>query len=159
MLLEEPEIHLHPLAQAVLAEMEPEDRAAIETALSYPEETAGRLMSRDFIAVPEHMTVGDLIAEPLLIHGLGDAASQRAKAAEHAAALAHLHRRDGRDLGVVGAAIALHLDLVLAEGKLTRDPVCNGDTLRVPSAPQLIPDARRDEREARRARCQAMVAV
>lgn len=47
--------------QAVLAEMEPEDRAAIETALSYPEESAGRLMSRDFIAVPEHMTVGDLI--------------------------------------------------------------------------------------------------
>ncbi len=47
--------------QAVLAEMEPEDRAAIESALSYPEETAGRLMSRDFVAVPEHMTVGGLI--------------------------------------------------------------------------------------------------
>jgi magnesium transporter len=47
--------------QAVLAEMEPEDRAAIESALSYPEESAGRLMSRDFVAVPEHMTVGDLI--------------------------------------------------------------------------------------------------
>ena len=47
--------------QAVLAELEPEDRAAIETALSYPEESAGRLMSRDFIAVPEHMRVGDLI--------------------------------------------------------------------------------------------------
>ena len=47
--------------QAVLAEMEPEDRAAIESALSYPEETAGRLMSRDFIAAPEHMSVGDLI--------------------------------------------------------------------------------------------------
>ncbi|MFM5929688.1 MAG: magnesium transporter [Novosphingobium sp.] len=47
--------------EAVLAEMEPEDRAAIETALSYPEETAGRLMSRDVIAVPEHMSVGDLI--------------------------------------------------------------------------------------------------
>jgi len=47
--------------QAVLAEMEPEERAAIESALSYPEETAGRLMSREFIAVGEHMTVGDLI--------------------------------------------------------------------------------------------------
>ena len=47
--------------QAVLAEMEPEGRAAIETALAYPEESAGRLMSRDFVAVPEHMTVGDLI--------------------------------------------------------------------------------------------------
>ncbi len=47
--------------QAVLAEMEPEDRAAIETALSYPEESAGRLMSRDLVAVGEHMTVGDLI--------------------------------------------------------------------------------------------------
>jgi magnesium transporter len=47
--------------QAVLAEMEPEDRAAIQAALSYPEESAGRLMSRDFVAVPEHMTVGHLI--------------------------------------------------------------------------------------------------
>ncbi|HZF44861.1 MAG TPA: CBS domain-containing protein, partial [Sphingomonadaceae bacterium] len=46
---------------AVLAEMDPEDRAAIENALSYPEETAGRLMQRELIAVPEHMNVGDLI--------------------------------------------------------------------------------------------------
>ena len=47
--------------RAVLAELEPEDRAAIESALAYPEETAGRLMSREFVAVPEHMTVGNLI--------------------------------------------------------------------------------------------------
>ena len=46
---------------AVLAELEPEDRAAIESALAYPEETAGRLMSREFVAVPEHLSVGDLI--------------------------------------------------------------------------------------------------
>jgi magnesium transporter len=47
--------------QAILAEIEAEDRAAIESALAYPEETAGRLMSRHFVAVPEHMNVGDLI--------------------------------------------------------------------------------------------------
>ncbi|WP_133365725.1 magnesium transporter [Qipengyuania sediminis] len=47
--------------RAVLAELEPEDRAAIESALAYPEETAGRLMSREFVAVPEHLTVGDVI--------------------------------------------------------------------------------------------------
>ena len=47
--------------QAVLAELDAEDRHAIETALAYPEETAGRLMDRDFVAVGEHMTVGDLI--------------------------------------------------------------------------------------------------
>jgi magnesium transporter len=46
---------------AVLAAMEPEDRAAIEDALSYPEESAGRLMQRDLVAVPEHVTVGDVI--------------------------------------------------------------------------------------------------
>src|SRR6186713_2359471 len=46
---------------AILAEMEPEDRAAIESALAYPEETAGRLMQRELVAVPEHLTVGDLI--------------------------------------------------------------------------------------------------
>ena len=45
----------------VLRAMEPDDRAAIEEALSYPEESAGRLMQRDLVAVPEHMTVGDLI--------------------------------------------------------------------------------------------------
>lgn len=47
--------------QAVLEAMEPEDRAAIEDALSFPEETAGRLMQREFVAVPEHVTVGDVI--------------------------------------------------------------------------------------------------
>jgi magnesium transporter len=53
---------LEPAEQrAILDEMEPEDRAAIESALAFPEETAGRLMSRDFIAVGEHMTVGELI--------------------------------------------------------------------------------------------------
>lgn len=46
---------------AVLAAMDPEDRAAIEDALSYPEESAGRLMQRDLIAIPEHITVGDVI--------------------------------------------------------------------------------------------------
>ena len=51
----------HHDQQAVLAQMEPEDRAAIESALAFPEESAGRLMSRDFVAVPEHMSVGDLI--------------------------------------------------------------------------------------------------
>ena len=47
--------------RAILAEIELEDRIAIQSALAYPEETAGRLMSRDFVAVPEHLTVGDLI--------------------------------------------------------------------------------------------------
>ncbi|MGL5838923.1 MAG: magnesium transporter [Sphingorhabdus sp.] len=47
--------------QAVLAELDPEDRAAIEDALSYPEESAGRIMQRELVAVPEHITVGQLI--------------------------------------------------------------------------------------------------
>ncbi|WP_442679192.1 magnesium transporter [Sphingomonas sp. ASY06-1R] len=45
----------------VLRAMEPDDRAAIEEALSYPEESAGRLMQRDLIAVPEHWTVGNVL--------------------------------------------------------------------------------------------------
>src|SRR5918994_737668 len=47
--------------RAVLQAMEPDDRAAIEEALTYPEESAGRLMQRDLIAVPEHWTVGRVI--------------------------------------------------------------------------------------------------
>ena len=41
--------------------MEPDDRAAVEEALSYPEESAGRLMQRDICAVPEHWNVGQVI--------------------------------------------------------------------------------------------------
>jgi magnesium transporter len=47
--------------RAVLRAMEPDDRAAIEEALAYPEESAGRLMQRDLIAVPEHWKVGQVI--------------------------------------------------------------------------------------------------
>lgn len=47
--------------RAVLRAMEPDDRAAIEEALTYPEESAGRLMQRELIAVPEHWNVGQVI--------------------------------------------------------------------------------------------------
>ena len=47
--------------RAVLRALDPDDRAAIEEALSYPEESAGRLMQRELIAVPDHWTVGDAI--------------------------------------------------------------------------------------------------
>jgi magnesium transporter len=47
--------------QAVLERMEPDDRAAVEEALSYPEESAGRLMQRDVCAVPEHWNIGQVI--------------------------------------------------------------------------------------------------
>ena len=45
----------------MLRALDPDDRAAIEEALSYPEESAGRLMRRDAVAVPEHWTVGEVI--------------------------------------------------------------------------------------------------
>jgi magnesium transporter len=51
----------HADRQAVLQRMEPDDRAAVEEALSYPEESAGRLMQRDLCAVPEHWNVGQVI--------------------------------------------------------------------------------------------------
>ena len=47
--------------QAVLQRMEPDDRAAVEEALSYPEDSAGRLMQRDLCCVPEHWKVGQVI--------------------------------------------------------------------------------------------------
>ncbi|HEY6916092.1 MAG TPA: magnesium transporter [Allosphingosinicella sp.] len=47
--------------RAVLRALDPDDRAAIEEALTFPEESAGRLMQRDLIAVPEHWTVGQTI--------------------------------------------------------------------------------------------------
>lgn len=48
-------------AEQILGTLEPADRAAVEAALSYPEDTAGRLMQREIVAVPEHWTVGEAI--------------------------------------------------------------------------------------------------
>ena len=45
----------------VLRSLPADERAAIEEALSYPEESAGRLMQRDLIAVPEYWTIGQVI--------------------------------------------------------------------------------------------------
>ncbi|MDL2339784.1 MAG: magnesium transporter [Pseudomonadota bacterium] len=45
----------------VLQAMEPDDRAAVEEALGYPEESAGRMMQRELCAVPEHWKVGQVI--------------------------------------------------------------------------------------------------
>ncbi len=45
----------------VLAAMSDVDRAAIETALAYEDETAGRLMQREVLAAPEFWTVGQTI--------------------------------------------------------------------------------------------------
>jgi len=47
--------------RAVLDALAPDDRAAIEEALTFPEESAGRLMQRDLIAVPGHWKVGQVI--------------------------------------------------------------------------------------------------
>ncbi|WP_439534503.1 magnesium transporter [Polymorphobacter sp.] len=46
----------------VLDALAPADRADIEAALNYPEESAGRLMQRELVAVAETMTVADVIA-------------------------------------------------------------------------------------------------
>ena len=47
--------------QEVLEKLPADDRAAIEEGLAYPEDTAGRLMQRDLIAVPPFWTVGQTI--------------------------------------------------------------------------------------------------
>ncbi|HMN36509.1 MAG TPA: magnesium transporter [Hyphomicrobium sp.] len=47
--------------QEILAQLPSEDRQAIERNLEYPEETAGRLMQSDFVAVPPFWTVGHVI--------------------------------------------------------------------------------------------------
>ncbi len=47
--------------QEILAQLESGDREAIERNLDYPEETAGRLMQSDFVAVAPFWTVGHVI--------------------------------------------------------------------------------------------------
>jgi magnesium transporter len=47
--------------QEILARIPTVDRAALERNLEYPQETAGRLMQTDFVAVPPFWTVGRVI--------------------------------------------------------------------------------------------------
>ena len=47
--------------EAVLEALDDVDRVAVERALSYPEESAGRLMQREVVIAPHHWSVGDAI--------------------------------------------------------------------------------------------------
>lgn len=47
--------------RSILANLPPEARALVEEGLTYPEYSAGRLMGRQFVAVPEFWTVGGLL--------------------------------------------------------------------------------------------------
>lgn len=47
--------------EAILETLDVVDRIAVEQALSYPEESAGRLMQREVVISPEHWSVGDAI--------------------------------------------------------------------------------------------------
>lgn len=48
-----------PQQGMILDALDASDRFAVERALTYPEGSAGRLMQREVVAVPEHWTVGD----------------------------------------------------------------------------------------------------
>ena len=50
-----------PQQGMILDALDVVDRAAVQQALSYPENSAGRLMQREVVVVPEHWTVGDAI--------------------------------------------------------------------------------------------------
>lgn len=45
----------------ILGVLESADRVAVEQSLSYPEDSAGRLMQREVVFAPEHWTVGEAI--------------------------------------------------------------------------------------------------
>ncbi|MCA0873218.1 magnesium transporter [Seohaeicola saemankumensis] len=50
-----------PQQEAILDALEDADRVAVEQALAYPEGSAGRLMQREVVMVPEHWDVGSAI--------------------------------------------------------------------------------------------------
>ncbi|PWE28882.1 magnesium transporter [Maritimibacter sp. 55A14] len=50
-----------PQQGIILGALEEADRVAVEQALSYPEDTAGRLMQRELVMAPTFWTVGDAI--------------------------------------------------------------------------------------------------
>ncbi len=51
----------HATRQEILTAVEPEDRLLIEDSLSYPDDSAGRLMQRESVAVAQTWTVGEVI--------------------------------------------------------------------------------------------------
>ncbi|MEL6549221.1 MAG: magnesium transporter [Pseudomonadota bacterium] len=50
-----------PQQEAILEALDDADRVAVEQSLSYPEESAGRLMQREVVMAPEHWSVGEAI--------------------------------------------------------------------------------------------------
>ncbi|AUR04189.1 magnesium transporter MgtE [Phaeobacter inhibens] len=50
-----------PQQEAILNTLEDADRVAVEQSLSYPENSAGRLMQREVVMAPDHWTVGQAI--------------------------------------------------------------------------------------------------
>ena len=50
-----------PQQEAILEHLEDADRAIVEQALAYPEDSAGRLMQRETVWAPEHWNVGQCI--------------------------------------------------------------------------------------------------
>ncbi len=50
-----------PVQERILDALEDSDRVAVEHSLTYPEQSAGRLMQREVVTAPEHWTVGEAI--------------------------------------------------------------------------------------------------
>ncbi|MDU8929587.1 magnesium transporter [Alisedimentitalea sp. MJ-SS2] len=50
-----------PQQEAILEVLDDADRVVVEQALSYPEDSAGRLMQREVVSAPEHWNVGQAI--------------------------------------------------------------------------------------------------
>lgn len=50
-----------PQQERILQALEDSDRVAVQQSLTYPEYSAGRLMQREVVALPEHWTVGEAI--------------------------------------------------------------------------------------------------
>lgn len=50
------------VAEQLLARMEPEEAADVQALMAYDEDSAGRIMTTDFVRVPEGSTVGDALS-------------------------------------------------------------------------------------------------
>ena len=50
-----------PQQGRILEALDDDDRLAVEQALAYPDDSAGRLMQREVVVVPQHWTVGEAI--------------------------------------------------------------------------------------------------
>jgi magnesium transporter len=79
-------------AQAIMSHMDPEEAEDVRTLLTYPPDTAGGIMVTEYVAYPDHLTVGDV---------LNDLRANAETYSDYGVQYAYVESKNGRLIGVL----------------------------------------------------------